>query len=367
MSRAAQASPWVAAALLLAAPLVPAADAAGPGPVWRVSLRSDRHSDALPLAALGADDWRHLAPRPGRNLAYLDDELRLERSAGDWTVGLLARSQATLVASRESLQLAALVDSGQRPPADARWDADLRLRAFSGAGLALARRFRPAEHWSAGLSAQVLALGRWRERQIAGPVAFDAASRSYSFQLQSSETHDQLAFPFQQAFARRGSALLLGAELGWAAGAWSVQAALRDGGWLRWRGVPQQAARLDTDVLSQDADGFVRYQPLVQGRNSQAGLTRRMPWRGHLAIDHALADGHRLGLSMDSVPGFGVLPALAWQRRLRGLDLGLAWRLHERRLTVSLAGHGLSLRAGADRLDGRARSRELALGYDSTF
>ena len=71
---------------------------------WQVSASSDRHNDALPLAQMGQhDDFRHLAPRPGRNLAYLSDELRIQRQGEVWGLALLARSQASLVADRKSV------------------------------------------------------------------------------------------------------------------------------------------------------------------------------------------------------------------------------------------------------------------------
>lgn len=375
MSRAGRIAAGGALALLAVlrpAAADPPAQSTGADAAWQFSLRSDRHSDALPLAAMGDDDWRHLAPRPGRNLAYVDEQLRLQRHSGGWTFGLLARSQATLVASRETLQLAAQVDGGQRPTRDARWSADMQLRAFSGAGALVAREWPLAPGLTLDLSAQLLALGRWRERRIHGPVAYDASTASYAFALQSNELDDRLEFPFQQAFARRGLGALLGAELAWTGGPWSARAALRDGGWLHWRGVPQQRATLATDAQGLDADGFVVFRPLVQGRNAQAGLTQSLPWRGHLALSRTVAEGRQLALTLDTVPGFGALPALQWQQRLDPaaigpVQLGLGWRLHERRATLSLAWRGWQLQAGADRLDAAARSREFALSWQGAL
>ena len=361
---AAAQEPATSAGYFAFAAAVPASKAA---PAWQLTVRSDHHSDALPLAVLGDDDWQHLAPRPGRNLAYLDDEVRLQRRSGDWTWGLLARSQASVVASRETLQLARAVDSGKRPATDTHWAADMRLRAFSGAGLLVARSQVLAPGWTGGVSAQALALGGWRSRSISGPVAYDAARRSYSFALQSHEVSNRLDYPYQQAFARRGAGLLLGAELAWTAGDWSASAALRDGGWLHWRGVPQQQASLVTDRQGVDADGFLVYGPLIEGRNRQDGLTQRQPWRGQLALSRHWGRGQQLGVSLDTLPDFGVLPAVQWQCPVGEALLGLGWRLHERRLTVALDWRGFSLRAGADRLDAAARSRALALAYGLAF
>ena len=337
---------------------------------WQLTLRSERHSDALPLARLGSDDWQHLAPRRGNNLALLDDELRISRQQAGWTWSLLARQQATLVASDSALALAALVDSGRKPAADTRWQAEVRLRAFAGAGLALGRSQALSGGWSMRGEAQLLALGRWRERRLTGPVSYGAASGGYSFDLRSDEIHDRLESPFQQAFARRGAGLLLGADLAWdGVMAWA-NAGLRDGGWLHWRGVPQQQATLNTATQAQDSDGYLIYRPLIQGQNLQVGLTRWLPWRATLAAGAKLPGGDRLGLRLDTLAGFGALPSLLWQRPAAhpgALALGAEWRLHERRLDLMLSWQGLTLKAGADRIDGQARSRALALGWARHF
>ena len=362
----------VIAVLAAAGTVAASARAAEPaeGADWQLTLRSERHSDALPLSALGSDNWQQLAPRRGSNLALLEDELRLSRSRAGWTASLLLRQQATLVASDSALALAARVDGGRKPATDSSWQADVRLRAFAGAGLALGHGQVLAGGWSWRGEAQLLALGRWRERRLAGPVSFSAASGVYSFDLRSDETDDRLETPFQQAFTRRGTGLLLASELAWEGSSAWVSAGLRDGGWLHWRGVPQQQALLNTATQAVDADGYLIYKPLVRGQNRQDGFTRWLPWRASLSAGARLPGGDRLGLRLDTLADFGVLPALLWQRPAAqpgNLALGAEWRLHERRLDLLLDWQGLTLRAGADRLSGQARSQHLAVGWTRRF
>lgn len=391
----------VGVAVACAAAAAPAVAQTGPdaaadpsdGGVVTFGLRSDHHADALALGLMGRGhwhrrEWAQVSPRPGDNLARIDDEARLGwRQRGGaldgWQIAVLARSQATLVASHDALALAAQVARGERLAADADWQARVRLRAFSGAGLAFGREhaltFVPAPgRWQAGWEVQTLVLGRWRERDIAGPVHLDAATQRYGFALASTESDNRLQLPFQQPAASHGAGLLLGGRLDWQGdGAWAPWArlALRDGGWLRWRGLPQQQATLNTDTATTDADGFLVYQPLIQGRNRQSSVTRWQPWHGTLAGGLTLADRQRLGLRLDTVPGWGTLPALTWARPAAsaaaagwaGLGWTAEWRLHERRLTLGLDWRSLSLRAGADRLGGNARSREWALAWRQGF
>ena len=330
---------------------------------WQLKLRSDRHSDGLPLRDLDDDNWDKLVPRAGRNLAYVHDELRITRRHLDWAFSLLARSSATLVVNNEALTLAQQIANGQLPAADARWQTDMRLRGFSGAGVELGRGHTLSPEWSARWSVQALALTRWRDRSLHGPVSFDAASATYSFDLHSRETNDRLRFPFQESFDPRGAGLLLGGELAWQGERWSAALALHDGGWLRWAGVPQQRARLNTATQTFDADGFLVYQPLIVGQNTQEATTVTRPWHGTLKTAYRMTAATAFGLTIDTVPGFGALPALRWRQRLGAVELGIAWRVHERRATLSASWRGWQLRAGTDRFGAGSHSRELMASY----
>lgn len=364
----------VAAAGLLAAVVgsVPAAVAdndtdADAG--WRLGLHSRQHSDATALN-LGRDPRAEdLAPRRGRNLAYIDDEVRLERTHGAWTLGLLARSRATLVASAGTLALYRQVDGPDTLPADQRWTVDARFRGFSGGGLVFGRGHLLGAGWSARWELQALVLQRWRERRISGTAGDTAGTAgtagAYDFALTSMQRDNGLRFPFQTAFAARGSALLGGAAVAWQGQRWQFEVAVDDAGWQRWRGLPRQDAVLDSATATYDADGFVVYRPLVQGQNSQATATLAAPAWGRLAarwrVDPATGLGAEAGA--DLLPGFGALPWLGLRLPAGNWQLALQWRTHERRLTAQGAWRGLTLTAGADRLGGNQQSREFGLAW----
>ena len=329
---------------------------------WRLSLHSDRHADALTLAQLGTDDpVALLRPRSGRNIAYVDDELRLTRRDGAWSWSLLARQSASLATDGQTLQLIEQVEGLGDTARDRRWQTHVRYEQFSGGGLELGRRFVPAAGWQIGVATQLLQLQHWRERWLAGPVQFDAASGTYSFDLQSHQADDRKRFPFQQGFAGRGSAFLLHGELAWEGGPWQLAARVRDLGWLHWSGLPQQDLALNTDTQSVDADGFVIYQPLVQGRNSQRGLTRSMSGRWRASARWGMDEDRGLEVALVTQRSFGILPAITWAQRVGGVDMRIGWQLHEKRLTFGLVWHGLELRAGTDRLGSGAHSRDLAV------
>ncbi|WP_119154636.1 hypothetical protein [Caldimonas tepidiphila] len=335
----------------------------GASPQWQFQLQTDRHSDPLPLADLEKDDFERLQERGRRNLAYVDDEARLSRADGAWTWSLLARSRATLTVNRDAISLLKHGSGHTRAEADTQWHTEARLRGFNGAGLELKRAFEPAPAWRAHLSLQALRLARWRERSIEGPVQFDAARDSYRFDLRSSELNDRLSFPFQREHAPHGAGLLFGAGVSWQGERFGLAASVRDAGWLHWQGMPRQEFTLASDTQAIDADGFVVYKPLLQGRNRQDGLTAHAPLRWKLSGNWQASPDSTLNASIDALPGFGALPAVSWQQRWPFLRTELGWRFHERRATFGVNWHGWQLKLGTDRLGSGAHSRTLSLGY----
>lgn len=354
--RAAVLAAALAAALAASLPLQ-AAPSGG-----MLQLNSTQHSDPLPLHRFGDDDiGPALSARSGRNLAYLDNELRLSHRRGPNTWSLLTRQSATVIASQGTVDLAADAETSGRPAGDRQWAVQARYFAFAGSGLAWQRAFTPAPGWQLDVGAQGLLLQRWRERHLTGQAGYEAALQSYHFDLQSFEADNELAFPYQRSFAPRGHALLLDGQLRWAGSAFGARVAWRDAGWLRWRGLPQNQSALSTQTQTYDADGFVVYQPLIQGQNSQAGRSRHAPARVILAGDWRPDARTTVELRGEWLQHFGVLPALSAEHRVGDATWGIAWHSHERRATASVAWRGLRLRVGADRFGDAAHSREMSL------
>lgn len=208
---------------------------------WQLSASSTRHSDSLPLRWMGDDHWmQELRPRAGRNLSYIEDEVRLERQQGDWSLALLARSSAALISSPDALNLARQMARGEKPAGNTAWDNDIKLHGFSGFGLEAGRQYQLDRQWSTRVTAQGLLLTRWRDREISGPAAFDAGSANYSFGLRSRELDDKLKFTFQDSVDTRGAGILIGGELNWQGERAFAGFKVRDGGWLHWSHIPQQ-------------------------------------------------------------------------------------------------------------------------------
>jgi hypothetical protein len=350
-----------ALAVLVAGAAATAAHATEP-PTWSLQLSAQQHSDALPLSRFDADDnTAELVSRHQRDLAYLDHELRLSHTQGAHRISLVTRQSATLVASRDAIDLVAEVSRLGQPAGDRAWSAQGRYLAFAGSGLAWQTRFQPARDWQLDLGAQGLMLQRWRERRISGAASYRAATHAYRFDLNAFEADDELAFPYQRSFAPRGYALLLDGALRWQGERHAARLSWRDVGRLQWRGLPQNSSVLSSETQTYDADGYVVYEPLIQGQNSQPTRRRNAPARVTLTGEWQVQAGTTLEARGEWLQSFGVLPALAVSHTAGDWRYAATWRTHERRLTLGLGWRALTLQLGADRLGPQAHSREVLL------
>lgn len=370
--------------LALIAPLLlllgsPAANGAVDDAV-QFELHSDRHSDGLRLSQFGTDDATLLTPRPGRNLVYLRDELRLSAPFAGGQIALLARQAATLVASPGALAVAIDLDTSGSPTSDYQHAVHLRYTGFAGGGLAwrggsepgrdlaaplqASRPFEAAGwHWQAGV--QLLQLQRLTWRNIDGQVHYAAATEGYSFDLDSDRGDNKLKLPYQRTFAKTGVASLFDAHLVHceAEHCWGIGA--RDLGRLRWRGLPRDQARLSSNTQTVDSNGYLIYKPLVEGHDSQDDVTLSAPASVDLDARWQLAPQWQLALRGEWLQSYGWLPSAraSWQPAL-GPAWGVSWQVHERRLGLEASGERWTLRYAADRFGAGAKSRELLLNWN---
>lgn len=342
-------------------------------------LRTDRHSDFSALSDLESDDVSRLRGRHDRNIAYLDDEARLQLHRGPWSGALLARSSATLIGNRDAVDA---YRHGKRLDrnGDRQWQLDARLRGFSGVGLEVGQTFAIASEFQGAVQVQGLALMRVRDRHIRGTVDFDAETASYGFDLRSDEFNDRLrtqcprilqapggGCPYFQPNPSRGAALLFGGQLAWHRGDWTLEAAARDIGWLHWRELPAQNFTIANRRQVVDPDGFVVLPLALSGAHTQQTTTRRAQARLRLGAGWQATAAGRLHGSADYIEDFGWLPSLGWSQRWGPVQAEASWQFHQRRATLGLGWQGLRVRLGADRLGSGAHSRILSVGYSSAL
>lgn len=341
---------------------------------WQLLVRLDRHTDAVALSLLGDDERvaRGLRPRPGRNLALVDDEVRISRTRGPWSWSVLARSHAKLEASADTLDVLSRIELGLRPASDRQWSASGRVRAFHGGGLELgySSEVSASSRWTLGL--QGLALRRWRDLEGVGDLRFTVFDRSLGLQASSRRLDSDITYPFMSSVAPIGWGLLLQASWEHRSGPWRLRGSVRDVGWLGWNGAPEEIQSIDTNTRALDSNGFLVYEPLVTGRYEQRRKVAGYfgSWEAsalRLSGDTDDRPALSLGGGLRGVPGLGLLPWLEVRLESHDLAPSLRWDLHQQRLTASVRWKRLDFAVGADRLDSRGRSQLLAVSGALSF
>lgn len=343
-----------------------------------LQLRLDHHDDAVPLSAHGDDDevLRRLDPRPGRNQAWIDDELRLSRGSGHWSVGVLARSRLDVKVDAETLDLVRHVDRDDAVPASGRrWRVDAQASGFAGRGLVIgwATGDLPACDCSAWGELQGLQLTRWVERRWSGEVSRNGTDGRYALSMQSWRLDDLQVELFLPPPAGQGQALLLAVGFRWAmTPAWRLTGSAHDLGRLRWRGIAEEQASVSTDAELRDADGLITLAPLMQGSVRARTSTARAPAWVRLRLDVRVTASGTGSLATGWGAAAQGWPQIAWREALSP-DVELAVRAHSpdwpvRRWGLELrtgtaACSGWSLGVAADRLSGQRRSAGLTLGW----
>lgn len=340
---------------------------------WRLAVEADEHVDGAPLGTLDRDDvWQHVQPRPGRNLAYGRAEARASLGLGNWTVSLLTRQRAWLSTNADTLELVKAVEGGGTPPGDRDWRVHADYVRFAGTGGELAHRWQWAHGagtWQLDLAAQALALTRVDTLRLEGQARYAASTEAYTADLAGHRAGNHLTFPFQQPQAARGGALLWHGQWRYETDRWEAGVRWRDAGWLQWQALPQQGLTLSTQLQTLDANGYVVYGPLVQGRNEQPRYRRALAPVTTWQVGWRLPEAGRLQLGADHVPHFGWLPYTTWRRPLwsgRG-DVALGWRFHERRAELGLGWQGLRIALAHDLRQGDSHSRAASLSWGGSF
>jgi hypothetical protein len=332
-----------------------------------VSVSSERFSDPLPLNDLMANRLAGLKARHGQSLIYLRDEARLSVQWAHASMGLVARQSATLTASRGAVQLVQDVTADGPPAQSYEAQVDMRVKGFAGYGVTLGWQ----DQWAtSGLRWQVelqsLQLRRVLVRDITGWANFDAASSSYTTQLQSEQYNDHHRYPFQSDWGRQGWGLLGSAAVQWqATPSWQLQASVEDLGRLRWDRLPRETETLSTQVQQTDADGNLVYSPLLNGRNSNAAFSQRATASYKLGALWAWQPGREVELQWRRMDG--VRSALPYSGlRLQGdagWQLQAGWLWFERAAVLGFKSGPWQLQLAGDALDASARTRQLRLSW----
>lgn len=328
-------------------------------------------ASGLPVMVLDQPDWYRAltpdaSPKAWRQVRF---EVGAEHVSG-WAVSLLARAQATIEATPDSVALARLDALNANPAQPQSFQVGAHSIFWRGTGLRVQAPWLALGFgdWAIRPDLQWLRLSELRLADIQGQLNYAAAS--YDFDLTGYRANPQITAPFVPPSGMSGQATSVSFALqGSLSPTWRLNLRMDDAlSQVSWPDLATDASRWNSRVTTRAADGSLDYAAIVNGRVALLNTTTHLPVHGQAQLDWT-----------PPRPGLGYFARLD---RLLGLNqywLGVqnqatsAWRWSlacepsQAAFDVRVGWKGVSLGlqsdAKADQAQRRAVSVQWALGF----
>ena len=334
-------------------------------PSWQTSVRLGAYeaADAVPVRRIEGD-WAVYRPRRGDGAVVQVAHAELMAVRRGWEVALTARTEGLLIGSRGAFDLVHAYKQKIVPPSGTSLEVDVRANGLWLTGVRVARSGGSANPgmwdphdapsgWRWTLAATGLAVRRAVRADAFGQAAFDAAAGD-RYSATASRSDSSKSFGGFGNAGARGAGVTLDAGLAWRSpGGMRFNVSAVDL-WSRIGvdGAALQTARLSSQTISYDAQGYLAYQPALTGRNQAADvrtrLTRKWALSAELPVHLPLLGPSRVGAQWARM-GPLERPTLWWSRPLAGRWVGTIEadpRFDAVGIGLSSASLGLMLRAG---------------------
>lgn len=334
-------------------------------------LRADALSNGLPVMDIEGD-WQEGYRRRGngstqRAYQAVSAEAGVLLSVpwasahGPWALGWVARTEALVRASGDAAEVVRFYQGRRDPPGAVDFEPRADVLLWRGQGVAVRTPWLAAGvgQWQLGL--QWLTLQRLRRVGADGDLSYDGAG-GYEHQLSLRDDDSRTDAPFTAAPASRGGGYSLSVAWQWApAPDWSLRIDARDvASQLWWKGVNTSQATLSSRISSRNPDGYLDYQPALQGAYARRTMRERIP--GTVEADLAWrsdAGTWRLNLNRR----WGLQQSwLGWESA-GPLRFGVSVEPRFKALRLQLEQGGFAAGIQADRIDRAAHVASLWLGY----
>ena len=331
-------------------------------------------SDALPIRSM-LTDWGGDFHPQADSVAWGIAQARFAVRKDGWEVATLWRSQALVLASRDTWEVARQHQRRMDFDANRSYTLDYRLSGFEADGLRLGWQAAPRTQWggtwrwATGVS---LLRGQRMKIESAQGRALTLAAHDVDLQISHEiagtgfDTSDSLQFnPFVSApggVSGQGHALDLGVEWKGDSGV-TIGAAINDAfGEILWRNVPSRIAATASAAKSYDASGYVTFLPAATAFSQYGTVRQSLPLRWTVAAEYPCASMISLAGAWSQVdqvamPSVGLRTPFAgegtarldYDLRFQTLALGLAWKgwqfgvRSEKTELANASGYGLNI------------------------
>lgn len=329
------------------------------------SLQRETQSNGLPVLALDGD-WSQ-GYRPSHQTLRAFDTLRVETGIahGDWSLGLLWRQEAFAALSPKTAELLYYYQQRRDPTAPTSFETQADSLQWAGQGLTLTGPVLSTHGWNLRATLDLFQLRQLRELQTQGSASY-LGSDGYAFNSQILDRHHTTQGVFTSPPAPTGT--------GWSLSLTvrktlteqlDFSLALNDlASQLDWPRINVESSRINSEVKSRNAQGYVEYAPLLSGNYQSQAVQTRLPFGVHAQLQWRQGSGvwildatQRYDLQqiwLGHAGRFAPIPAMGWSAQIDPRNSALA---------LGMSFGSLALRVGWDNLNTAGQLRSVQLNW----
>jgi Family of unknown function (DUF5723) len=275
------------------------------------TIQSFSYSEPVAIKSI-LDKWQ--PPFKGGDKAFTYSKAELGVRWDNWQFGFLQRLDYQLGFSPETAELIYLTKN--RLPLEAGKEYELRIKAQHSysRGLRLAYQHKVSSTINVGLAASYLQGKALTNGSIQG-IAQATAEKDYDFQFDTDYFYSRDVLFERDVTSPTGNGYSLDLHIDWRANKYfSAQLDVVDLiGKIFWNNTPFTIATASSDTKTFDADGYVRYQPVISGFESNKNFTQTLPRKIFIAAQYQWS------------PDIGLLAELQDYKVAQFTSIGAEW------------------------------------------
>lgn len=331
-----------------------------------VDVQSISYSEPIAIKSM-MDKWQ--PPFSGGNTALTYNKAEVGFRWRSWQVGILERYDYLLEFSSQTAELIYLTEN--HLPLEVGKEYELRIKAWQqySRGLRLAYRQQFSHAFTAELAASYLQGKSLTDGGIQG-VARATAEKDYDFQFDADYFYSRDVLFSRDVSSPKGSGYGLDVKFDWRPNErFSTQLNIVDFmAKIFWNNAPNTSATATSATKTFDADGYVRYDPAISGRESNKNFTQNLPRKIFLSAKYQWSSNTEL---LAEIQDFEIVRftsiGAGWCRKYRDCFQGF-YNMTAKAMSVRYLGHSLRFELASDNLNlNRARYFSTQISFSQTF
>lgn len=305
-------------------------------------------------------DFAGYNPKHSQIYGLGENGVYLQASRAGYTLQAYKKQEIFINAGRETGQLYADINARIPPSANRPYAVDFDGYGIEQTGIGVSKTFQlgslgGSQTFTLSPAARVYNINRYREIQASG-FAAARADGSYDIAVNTAERDTQADFTFPVGNSPGGMGYALDLAATWQINP-ALQAFAKAQDLLNHNSIknaPTTVQTLNSNVNQFDADGFLNYNPAIQGRNSRETFDFSLPVKTHVGLAYATGSNwvDTVGVDVRHIQGL-VLPRLsaAWVKPVEWLDsVGVGYEAHFQAIDLAVNFKYGGVRLGFDSL-----------------